>query len=136
MQLLSLARGTMIRNSLTLATSQPAANHPHGGLIPAAQGAQKRGCGSFRQTAFHHEDALDLDWRDESSLFDHLLVLSSMQPSMRPSMQRSIPTSTALFNYPIGLSISGLPVLGQQLKERDRWQRSGRYGCNTVPRQD
>jgi hypothetical protein len=110
----------MIRYSIALSTLQTAANPFDSGRIFAAQSARKRGSGLFKQTGFWH-DAPDLDWRDGSHLFNSLLVLLA------------IPVSTVL-PVSMGLSVVGR-LLGQQL-ERDWWTPSGRYGCNTVPRQD
>lgn len=108
----------MIRHSIALSTH--AANPSDSGRIFAAQGARKRGRGSVKQTGFW-QDASDLDRRDGSHLFNSLLVLLA------------IPVSTVL---PVSMELSVVGrLLGQQL-ERDWWIPSGRYGCNTVPRQD
>lgn len=105
----------MIRYLFTTSTSQSAARPSGGHRGSAAKCKGGRGYGlsdrhgSSSSVAVLHGvlDATDLGNRDSSNWSDHR------------------------FDLPI----LGQPNLGQQL-ERVWWQRSGRYGCTTVPRED
>ena len=111
MQILSLAKEAMMRYSIATSTSSAAVRYSASARINAAKCAPSKANGLSNQVALLH-GAIDLNLRDPGN-FD------------RQFDQFELPD---LF--------IDLPILGQQLKERVWWQRSGRSGCITAPRED
>lgn len=136
----------MIRYLFTTSTSQPTAHLSGRDRRPAAKCDQRSGSrfnpqfnqqGFFSQIDFLHGTgsaaygASTLEFRrpeqDGSNLSNYRLD--------RPIMDNSILVQPILEQPIWSQPILGQPILGQQL-DRVWRQRSGRYGCTTVPRED